>query len=111
MAIKAINVHSQLINSNKRTRYTSTKLALTCDKREELEEELEVEWKAKALNLNAVRDAETKPVDPSVRRSRTHILLRNSHPLNQSLLVPKPHLKDPCPLNRAFPQGSRAPVQ
>ena len=42
--------------------------------RQELEaRELEVEQRTRALNLNAVRDAETKSAAPSVRSSWTHI--------------------------------------
>ena len=80
--------------------------------RQELEARgLEVERRTRALNLNAVRDAENRSAATSVRISRTHIHLRNRHPLNQSMLVPKSHLKDPCPLNRASTRGSRSPVQ
>ena len=34
--------------------------------------ELDVERRTRALNLNAVRDAETRSTDPSARSSRTH---------------------------------------
>ena len=64
--------------------------------RQDLEaRELEVERRTRALNLNAVRDAEIRSAAPSVR-SR-HVLLRNRHPLNQCVLIPIPHLKDPFP--------------
>ena len=46
-------------------------LAMQC---QELEaRELEVERRTRALNLNAVRDAENRSAAPSVRSSRTHI--------------------------------------
>ena len=39
------------------------------------------------------------PLTP-LREAAEHILFRNRHPLNQNVLVPKLHLKDPFPFNR-----------
>ena len=72
--------------------------------------ELEVERRTRAFNLNDVRDAKSRSAAPSARSSRTH----NSQeqvPIKLSMLVPEPHLKDPFPLKRASPQGSRSPTR
>ena len=66
--------------------------------------ELEVEQLTRALNLNLnVRDALAKFAAYMVE-SCPHT---QEHP---KVLVPKPHLKDPWPLNRVPPRGSRSPV-
>ena len=41
--------------------------------------ELEVERRTRALNLNAVRDAESKSAAPSIRSSRTRISQKQAH--------------------------------
>ena len=65
--------------------------------------ELEVEQITRALNLNAVRDAEAK--------FAAYMVESCPHTQEQpKVLVPKPHLKDPWPLNRVPPQGSKSPV-
>ena len=72
--------------------------------------ELEVERITRAFNLNAVRDDETRSAAPSARSSRTHNSQEQAL-IKPSMLVPKPHLKNPFPLKRASPQGSRSPTQ
>ena len=72
--------------------------------------ELEIERRTRALNLNAVRDAETKSAAPSVRSSMTHTSQEQAR-IKQSVLVLKPHLKDPLALKIDSPQGSRSPAR
>ena len=59
--------------------------------------ELEVERRTRAINLNAVRNAETRSAVPSVRSKRTHTTRE------QGLV--KPHHEDPFPSKRVSPLG------
>ena len=72
--------------------------------RQDLEaSELEAERSTRALNLNAVRDAETKSPAPLIEAAG-HVFLRNNHLLYQNMLVPKSHLRF-LPLKQGLPSG------
>ena len=92
---------------------TQSERELLAVQRQELKAgELEVERRTRALNLNAIRDAETRSAAPSVRSNRTCNSQKQA-PIKpkRACSQAKPHLKDPFPLKTASPQGSRSPAQ
>ena len=78
-------------------------LAMQC---QELEARgLEVERRTRALNLNAVRDAESKSAAPSARSSRTRFFSQEQAAVMPKHASPQVASQRPLPLKQGLPSG------
>ena len=67
--------------------------------------ELEVKRRTRALNLNAVRDAEIKSTGPSVRSSRHILLNQEQAPIRPKRASSQVAFQISLPLKKGFPSG------
>ena len=70
--------------------------------------ELEVEWRTRALNINAVRDSEAKSTAPVADSSCSHT--QEQAPLRPKHASSQVASQRSLPLTQGPPQGSRSPV-